>query len=428
MNILTNNSTVTKKQITSSTKRLESYCQYLTKVHQKNTFTEPESSINLPFSKEANYVLTMSKKVSSKELKTIIFIGIGGSNLGTKAVYDALSKSKGIKKMYFLETVSGPEFLSVTNELIKHHTHKNQFLIIVVSKSGGTIETVANMEALLFSLKKSYGDVTDRMVIITNEDSQLWKQSVEQKINHLAIPKMVGGRFSVFSAVGLFPLTLVGINIKNLLSGAQSAVKNGLLIDQNKNHALASALMTHKQSIQGKTIHNSFFFAPELESLGKWYRQLMGESLGKEKNTDGKIIHAGITPIVSIGSTDLHSMAQLYFGGPNDKFTNLISVRKTARVTVPHKCLFPKLVEQLEAKTFDELMQAIVDGVAATYKKSNHPFLSIEFERIDEKELGYFMQFRMLEIMYLAHLMRINAFDQPNVEGYKKETQKFLRM
>lgn len=428
MIIKTTNSTITKKQITSAAKQLESYRQHMVKIHQKKIFTEPESSINLSFSNEADNALSMVKKVSSKELQTIILVGIGGSNLGTKAIYDALPKRKGIKKMYFLETVSGTQFISVTDELIKHHSHKNQFLIIVVSKSGETIETITNCEALLFALKKSYGDVTDRLVMITDEDSRLWKLSGEQKINHLAIPKMVGGRFSVFSAVGLFPLALCGFDVRALRAGAREMIKTGLASDTEKNTALSLALITHLLRQKGFVIHNSFFFAPELESLGKWERQLIGESLGKEFNMSGKRVRTGITPMVSIGSTDLHSMAQLFFGGPRNIFTTIIETKHSLKIQIPKQQKFSALTNHLSGKTFTEVMRAITQGVLTTYQKNKLPFVLCTFDKINEKTIGMFLQMRMLEIMYLAHLMQINAFDQPDVEGYKKETQNRLRV
>ena len=151
---------------------------------------------------------------------------------------------------------------------------------------------------------------------------------------------------------------------------------------------------------------NEFYFAPELESLGKWYRQLVGESLGKSHDV-------GITPIVSIGSTDLHSMAQLYFGGPRDKFTNLIRVENEQGTAAL-------------AKSFFKIMNAIYGGVRAAYIKNQLPFTEIIFEDISEHTLGAYMQFKTMEIMYLGRLMDVNAFDQPAVEDYKEETRKLL--
>jgi len=413
---------LTPSELKSQTSALKSLQKDLGKIVSEKSLHAPESSIVLPFLSESHAnILALTKKYRTKKLKYVVVIGIGGSNLGTKAIYDALRPfpSSNDCQLLFLETVSPAALLSTAAHL-KSLGDPEAFVLVAISKSGGTTETMANLEALLNALKsKSVPHLESRCVVISDEGSKFWMAAQEKKMDCLAIPATVGGRYSVFSAVGLFPLALVGFNIKTLLDGAKAAVAQ-------QTHSLASANATFAHLQKGRTIHNTFFFAPELESLGKWYRQLMGESIGKEKDLAGKTVHTGITPIVSIGSTDLHSMAQLYFGGPDDKFTNLISVRVSASVPVPKNLLFPKLVDHLAGKSFNELMQAIVGGVSATYKKLNRPFISIEFDRIDEKELGYYMQFRMIEMMYLARLLNVNAFDQPNVEQYKEETRKLL--
>ena len=201
--------------------------------------------------------------------------------------------------------------------------------------------------------------------------------------------------------------------------GAQDAVKDSTNKSTHINNALTFAAHTFTHYTKGHTIHNTFFFAPELESLGKWYRQLMAESLGK----DGK----GLTPIVSIGSTDLHSMAQLYFGGANNTITNIVTAPSKGTVRVPKKLVFPGLVENVSGKSLESIMQAISQGTKTTYKKLKRPMVSIELEKLDARELGYYLQTRMIEIMYLAQLLDVNAFDQPMVKSYKKETRGLLK-
>lgn len=424
MIISTNNSGISVKDLSLAAKRLESYRRHLVEVRKHNSYDELECSINLPFSTHLGAILEKAESYRTKQLKLIVVIGIGGSNLGTQAIYDALPRKN--VEILFLDTVSSTHFSLVLETLKKQCKNKKQFLIVSISKSGGTTETMANTEALLAHLKKTYADVKDRLVVLSDDGSKFFDLAKKQKIDHLGIPHMVGGRYSVFSVVGLFPLAVAGYNVRSLMSGARSAVEDGLLGDVAQNHALVSAHATATQKEKHRTIHNTFLFAPELESLGKWYRQLMGESIGKEKDLEGRVVHTGITPIVTIGSTDLHSMAQLYFGGPDDKFTNIISVRTSTRVLIPSKLVFPNLVEHLSSKSLDDIMRAIVGGVTATYQKLKHPFITIELERLDEKELGYYLQFRMMEMMYLAHLLNVNAFDQPNVEDYKTETKKHL--
>ncbi len=171
-----------------------------------------------------------------------------------------------------------------------------------------------------------------------------------------------------------------------------------------------------------------FLFAPCLESLGKWYRQLLAESIGKEFDRDGKVVHCGIMPTVSIGSTDLHSMGQLYLAGPNDKMTTFVSVQNHTRsVSIPKKGVFNGLVEGIYGKTSTEIMNAILKGIKRTYQKKKIPFCEIVLDDISPKSLGEFMQFKMMEVMFLGELFNVNVFDQPNVESYKIETKRILK-
>ncbi|MCX6715025.1 MAG: hypothetical protein NTX72_04375 [Candidatus Uhrbacteria bacterium] len=425
MNISSKNSGISANQQKPFVKQLEPYRKHLADIHKNGGFDQLESSINLPFSKHIDQILAKAKGYQTKTLNTVVVIGIGGSNLGTQAIYEALPKKN--VELLFLDTVSSSHFSNILERLTKTHKNKKQFLIVSISKSGGTAETIANTEVLLSSLKKSYGDVRDRLVVITDEGSKFHDETIKQKIDSLTLPKMVGGRFSVFSAVGLFPLAVAGYDIRALCRGAKSAIEDGTSSITTKNIAMSLAITTHLQQKNGFNIHNSFFFAPELECLGKWERQLIGESLGKEFDRNGKRVNVGITPIVSIGSTDLHSMAQLYFGGPRDKFTTIVSIKDMHRHFVPKQQLFPTLVENLAGKTLATLMEAVVGGVVAAYQKSKLPFVECVFDKLDELSLGNFLQMRMLQIMYLGELMNVNAFDQPNVEAYKVETKKRLQ-
>jgi glucose-6-phosphate isomerase len=244
----------------------------------------------------------------------------------------------------------------------------------------------------------------------------MWKEGLRLGIDLLSIPKQVGGRYSVLSPVGLFPLAMANINVESLLKGAEE-MRNICLENSSENYALNSSVFQFLFWKQGKSIHNSFYFHPELESLGKWYRQLMGESIGKDQK--------GITPIVSIGSVDHHSMVQLYWGGPADKTTEIVYSQKTQDCIIPTEQLFPSL-SSTKGKNTSEIVAAIQQGTSLTYDRQKQPHFEIVFDGINEHELGAYMQYKMIEILYLARLMNINAFDQPQVELYKTETRKIL--
>ena len=197
--------------------------------------------------------------------------------------------------------------------------------------------------------------------------------------------------------------------------------------DIYKNPAMFSAFSLFVNYKKDKTVNDNFIFNSELESLGKWYRQLMGESIGKEKNKNGETINVGINPSISIGSTDLHSVGQLYLGGPKDKMTTFIySLSKNSNIKTSKERLFPSLVKMIDDKNMKDVLKSILDGVKISYKNKNIPFTEVILEEIDEYSLGQFLQFKMIEIMYLGFLLNINSFNQPNVDDYKIETKKIL--
>ncbi len=418
---------VTPAKLRSLATRLHPYTKYLHGVSRDDTYTSLESSLHLPFDKEIlSRVHRMVRQKVTKELKTIVVVGIGGSNLGAKAVYDALGGTFGMiethqqrPKLYWAETTD-PEWIYRLSQYTCEHTSPKQFLITIISKSGGTTETIANTEYLLKRLTARFGQkVMDRIVVTSDEGSSLWLQSLKKKIAVLPIPAGVGGRFSVYSPVGLFPLIAGGINGIQFIQGARSMIEQCLGEKHISNPALISACILFEQYRQGKHIHDTFFFHPQLESLGKWYRQLLGESIGKSE-------HIGITPTISLGSTDLHSVGQLYLGGPRDKVTTFVRVASSrSGVSVPRTMIFP-IIEGVAGKEFYEILHAIYRGVAITYHKRGVPYMETILSSMSVQSLGEWLQFKMLEIMYLGKLFHINAFDQPNVEFYKKETKRIL--
>lgn len=416
--------------------RLAPYTELIQHVLKTGGYQEFESSINLPFDAELlEEVLRMRDALHTPLLKYVIVIGIGGSNLGTKALYDALHgafdvfESDRFPKIVFLDTTS-PTFLSHIEKFIDTHiASAEEVAVNVISKSGSTTESIANVEIVMNLLRGRFNNASERLVVTTDTDSPIWNSAKEQGIRTLPIPALVGGRFSVLSSVGLFPLSLVGYDIEGLRNGARYVLEDFVLrgsVEQNLSLTTAAILFNAKE--KGRVINDNFFFNPELESIGKWYRQLMAESLGKEKSLDGSVVNTGITPIVSIGSVDLHSVAQLYFGGPKDKFTTFISAGETeGGMRMPDDRLFKMLAPELAERSPNEIMRAILDGVKTAYAKNDMPYMEVVLPGVSAHTLGMFLQFNMLSIMYLGKLLNVNAFDQPNVEAYKEETRAILQ-
>ncbi|MFZ2804150.1 MAG: hypothetical protein WA001_02925 [Patescibacteria group bacterium] len=432
MRLLIEDARTSSSALAASEKHLANFVAHLQEVARTKTYAYNESSINLPTDKRLFAASQkLAKKLGGRKLKYVVVVGIGGSNLGTKAVYDALHGAFDLEhpqhfpKMLFADTCDA-RLISALEDVVKSIRHPEEIVVNIVSKSGGTTETAVNADILLATLRKRIKHAERRVVVTTDVGSKLWDLAEKLGMEHLPLPDLVGGRYSVLSPVGLFPLALAGIDTKKLCSGAADMQKHCLDEKSRNNPAMQSATILAAQLRSGKNINDNFFFHPELESLGKWYRQLMGESLGKSKTRSGKKQTKALTPTVSIGSTDLHSMGQLYLGGPKDKVTTFVTSKKTGHAEIPKNGKMSKLVHGIAGKDAADVMRAIFGGVTAAYRKQGVPFMHVELDDLSEKSLGAFLQFKMIEMMFLGEIFDVNAFDQPQVELYKVETKKLL--
>jgi len=433
--IYQNTSGIDGPQLESGSKALQDYTDFLFKVASEVNYDYHESVINLPLDENyRNYLIQKIQQWKNPELKFVLVVGIGGSNLGTMAIYRALRGRLDVllhendPKIIFVDTVSPPLVAQVI-EFLNSITDPKEILVNMISKSGETTETVANFEIIYDSLKKRFGDkINERLVFTTDKDSVLWKRAQELKLETLEIPKAIGGRYSVFSVVGLFPLGLANFNIELFWRGAAEMVRRCVSGDVYQNPALISAITTYIHYTKGLNIYNSFYFNPELKSMGRWYAQLLAESVAKEFNFNNEKIDVGITPIISIGSTDLHSTASLFLGGPRNKLTQFIHAsQKENSPKIPAELLMPELVPNIKGKTVADVMGAIYYGVKIAYLKNGLPYTEIMMHDISEDSLGQYLQLKMIETMFLARLLGVNAFDQPRVEDYKRETRELLK-
>jgi len=345
----------------------------------------------------------MAERYYTSNLKYIILIGIGGQNLGVKAIYDALRGSLAEVRV------------------------KEEILISLSSKSGGTTETIANFELLRAFLNKHIDGIDQRIVVTTDAESPLHKVATKMGYGILLMPQMVGGRFSVFSHAGIFPLLLAGIDVISLLDGARGVLDaERESSNSNQTAKFAAESIFREMTVGHCNILNIFHFHPELESLGKWERQLIAESLGKKNDISGREIRSGITPIVSIGSTDLHSMAQLYFGGPKDKMTIIVRANRTTTERIPSDGVLHDVAPALSMRSPVELNDAIYQGVVRAYHKNKLPVVLVTLPSVSAVAIGAYMEWRMLVVIYLATLLHVDPYNQPNVEDYKEETRVIL--
>jgi len=427
-----NSCLVTHETLQSLQEKLQPEIERVDQARAHN-YDSDYASINLPF--DENLIKTIEatvKETKKHQPTTLVVIGIGGSNLGTMAVLEALRgkfyNEHHEVKVYFVDTVDTNNIDDIAH-LVERELEKGDNIIInVISKSGTTTETIANFEIFLEILKshRPY-NYNDFIVATTDQDSALWKLAEQQEFMRLPVPKNVGGRYSVFSAVGLFPLCFLDIDIETLCAGAQRGLFMSVEKQLSNNPAAISAALIDTHYKRGNIIHDTFLFSVALSNLGAWYRQLSAESVGKAYNREKERINTGVLPTVSIGSTDLHSVAQLYLAGPYNRFTTFVFIGNTTTdLYLPEFPEFESLVPHIQGKSLTVIMDAILEGTKRAYHNDQRPFVSCMIPEKSAYYIGQFMQIKMIEIMYLGYLLNVNPFDQPQVEDYKRETKKIL--
>jgi len=406
--------------------------QIITSLSQTRStgYQTPAGSINLPY--DDHYYQTITDLIAAKKKlnpAAIVLIGIGGSSLGTLAVWQAskLYNETVGPEFFCVETVDPDTTATIVARIDTLLSQEKPVLIIVASKSGTTTETVANFLIFEHLLRRYHPHRFHEFVVaITDKDSALWQYAAPHHYDLLEVPQKVGGRYSVLSAVGLFPLGMLGIDIDAFRRGAQNVIPACLQSVIEENPAVIMAAFLHYHYQKGIAISDLFLFSTHLLALGNWYRQLIGESLGKPQLTD-QSKRIGITPTVSIGTNDLHSMAQLYLGGPVARCTTFVTVEQYRyTLTIPQEPSKNNIGTAVQHKSLATIMNAIVEGVQTTYAKKQLPFITIPLPDTSAESLGQHMQYSMIMMIYLGALFEVNPFDQPHVELYKEETRKIL--
>ncbi|QOY52667.1 glucose-6-phosphate isomerase [Candidatus Sulfurimonas baltica] len=347
---------------------------------------------------------------SSVKQSNVVVIGIGGSTLGTYAIYKFLKYSKKLSKnLYFLETTDPIDIKSKLEAI-----NLNDTLFVVISKSGTTVETVSIFK-YIHSLVKIDKNNT---LVITEFDSKLNQYAKANDMKTFEIPKNVGGRFSVFSAVGLLPLAIVGIDIDELLGGAKEVYDSffSKSVDYDGVMKKARLFVEYKNSFN---INVVFSYSSRLEGFNKWYIQLWGESLGK---VDINSTRQGLTPVGIIGPIDQHSFLQLIIEGRRDKTVTVIKVDDFhSDLKIPHvKLEGLGELDYLDNIEFSSLINKQADATIASINNLNDiPCDVITIDTVNERSIASLMYEYELLTSVCAKLMYINAYDQPGVESGK---------
>lgn len=363
------------------------------------------------------------KRVTAKirnDSEVLVVIGIGGSYLGARAVIEALSKR--YKKEKELEVLFAGNHLSSTEllELLEYIQDK-QVSLNVISKSGTTTEPAIAFRFLKKFMEDKYGKIeaADRIYVTTDKSKGALKQLAEDEgYESFVVPDDVGGRYSVLTAVGLLPIAAAGIDIDGLMKGAKVA-QTEYLVEDPDNNAVRYAIARKLLYDGGKDIEILVNYEPRLHYIAEWWKQLFGESEGK----DGK----GIYPASAGFTTDLHSLGQLIQDGKRNLFETVINIEKSR--------LDLKILEDSEnldglnylaGKTVDYVNKKAIEGTLMAHVDGGVPNLRITIPELNEYNLGKLLYFFMVSCGISGYLNEVNPFDQPGVEAYKKNMFKLL--
>ena len=368
--------------------------------------------------------------------ENLVIIGIGGSALGARTLRDALlgplwnersnEERGGRPRLYILDNVDPGAVLDVVAHLDLRRT-----LFNVVSKSGSTAETMALYLVIEGMLRGEVGTekAGEHFVFTTDpEHGALRGIADSEGIESLSIPENVGGRFSVLSAVGLFPAALTGMDAAGLLAGAAQADEycRTPTLRENPAGLMATLLHTaHRES--GASIHVMMPYSERLRSFSFWFQQLWAESLGKARNLSGKIVHTGPTPLPAVGVTDQHAQVQLFIEGPRDKVVVFVAITGAQQDLDigTHRASTPTL-GYLGGHTVGQLMEAERQATAEALRQSGRANMTLEIEGLDAATLGELFMLTSIATVYAGALYGVNPLDQPGVELGKQLTYGLL--
>lgn len=387
---------------------------------------------------ELGRILATAQRLGN-EVDKVVLLGIGGSYMGARALmetccqpyFNELSRAQrgGRPRMYFEGNNIDNDWSQGLLQFLESDSGgdgpEGKWAIVVISKSGGTLETAAALRQFLRALESNVGSerLPEFVVPVTGESGKL--ADLADAIgcrDRFLVPDGVGGRFSIFSAVGLLPAAILGIDVVALLEGAAAMnsrfrtepIGNNPVLDYvavNRLLEIERGIVTRVMSVWTKS----------LESVGLWYDQLLAESLGKHER--------GALPLTCVNSRDLHSRAQQHQEGTRDKVMNNLILDSWRQDPLPigSSELNQDQLNELAHKTLPDLMAAALAGTNLAYKEDHRPTTNLHLPAADETSLGQLLQMLMLATVVEGRMMKINPYGQPGVEKYKKYMNQLLR-
>lgn len=392
---------------------------------------------------ELGKVLRLSQRLKENTDRVVV-LGIGGSYLGAKALFDALCHTyhnelpakmrMGKPRVYFegnnVDNDALAELLELLeNTCVEPELPEERWGAVVISKSGGTMETAAAYRAVRAEMTKFYGPKSDwlkqLLVPVTGPKGKLRDLARAEGLSDddiLTIPDDIGGRYSVFTPVGLLPAAILGLDVRALLIGAAAMTKRFLEEPFDRNPVLQFAAVNHLMTEElGKGTRVMAVWNRKLESVGFWYDQLLSESLGKNNR--------GATPITSVYTRDLHSRGQQHQEGTRDKVINNLIVRQAKHqpIVLGMSDRNEDDLNQFSRKALPDVLDAAFRGTNQAYADAARPTADLVLPGVNEHVIGQLMQMLMLATVVEGRLMGINPYGQPGVEAYKKNMMGLLK-
>ncbi len=381
---------------------------------------EKDEAIGFTSLVETDEFIKQSRIVSEKlpeGIDTLLVLGIGGSALGTKMVRDCFYNSL-TKKLIVLDNVDPDTVYQVAKGINPEKT-----VINVISKSGSTVEPISLFKFFYNLFERELGrENTLKRIVITTDRTKgnLRKLADSLGLLSLEVPENVGGRFSVLTPVGIFPLEYCGLDTQRLLNGGLKQKNEG------KDMAITGAVLDYLFYNKGKNIKVLFIYSDRLFRFGEWYLQLFAESLGKRLDKNGNEINVGATGVLAKGVTDQHSQVQLYKEGPDDKLFSFFKVNEKTDILIPDSFNEYEGFSYLSGKTFSQLMDAECEGTMQALENAGRPVILYEIDEIDLEAMGELIYLFELQTAVCGYLYNINPFDQPGVEEGKIIAKKLL--
>ena len=411
---------------------------------------EPEKVLfsQLPYVEEGHLNSPSSLKhlqelTDHVNVDVVVSLGIGGSYLGDKVIFDVqcgaywneLTKEErnGFPKVYFSGNNIDPRstgdlihHLETESKILKYHEKRNlKVLLLVISKSGGTLDTMSNFMVIYDALQK-YPGIDVEVVAVTDPNMEkqtlLKKLAIEKGWPQYAVPDGVGGRFSIFCEVGLTLAACVGFDIKSFLDGAKDMDKACQNDDIWQNPAMLNAALKFAASEKhGRDIEVMMPYGDYLKSVSEWYIQLLAESLGKQFNKEGKEVCYGRTPLVAVGTTDMHSQTQQHQEGKLNKVVQFVKIENWANdLEIPNVFPEAKKLADISGVTMSEALEVARQSNADALASNKRYNACFALPELNAYHLGELLYMLAMSVAYEGELADVDAFNQPGVESYKR--------